>query len=295
MSKISVTNWPRLWPVLAVLVSILSVQSGASLSKHLFPMIGAEGTTALRQLFSTLVLLAVFRPWQAGPERRHWPIIALYGAILGVMNLTFYMALARIPLGIAVALEFMGPLAVAILGSRRWTDFIWVACAIAGLCFLLPLHRGAAALDGIGVIWAVAAAVCWGVYIIVGQKVADRVHGGKAVALGMAFSIFLTLPVGMIHAGATLWSWSVLPWGIGIAILSSAIPYSLEMMALKHIPTKTFGLMMSLEPAAGAIIGLMVLHELLSPQQWLAILLVIVASAGSSLTAKRVSQDAVAE
>jgi inner membrane transporter RhtA len=146
----------------------------------------------------------------------------------------------------------------------------------------------------IGVAWAVVAAVCWGVYIIVGQKVADRVHGGKAVALGMAFSILFTLPVGMIYAGPALWSWSVLPWGVGIAILSSAIPYSLEMMALKHIPTKTFGLMMSLEPAAGAIIGLVILHELLSPLQWLAIALVVVASAGSSLTAKRVTPDAVA-
>ena len=277
----------KLLAIIAVLISILSVQSGASFSKHLFPMIGAEGTTALRQLFATVVLLAWFRPWSGGPARQHWGIVALYGAVLGIMNLTFYMAIARIPLGIAVALEFTGPLAVAILSSRRWSDFVWVACAVAGLLMLLPLHGGSSAIDLIGVAWALVAGLCWGIYIIVGQKVSDRVHGGKAVALGMLFSTLFTLPIGMIHAGATLWSWQVLPWGFGIAILSSAIPYSFEMMALKHIPAKTFGLMMSLEPAAAALMALLILHEQLSLWQWLAIGLVIVASAGSSLTAKR--------
>ena len=283
MPKIDV----KILAVAAILISILSVQGGASLSKHLFPVIGAEGTTALRQTFATLVLLIVFRPWSGGPERKHWGIVVLYGAILGVMNLTFYLAIARIPLGIGVALEFIGPLAVAILASRRWSDFIWVACAVAGLVMLLPLQAGATALDPIGVVWALVAALCWGVYIIVGQKVSDRVHGGKAVALGMLFSTFFTLPIGMIHAGAGLWSWHVLPWGFGIAVLSSAIPYSLEMMALKHMPAKTFGLMMSLEPAVGALMGLVILGEQLSLWQWLAIGLVIVASAGSSVTARR--------
>ncbi len=286
MSKINV----KLLAIIAILISIVSVQAGASFSKHLFPIIGAEGTTALRQLFATIVLLAWFRPWTGGPERKHWGIVVLYGAILGVMNLTFYMAIARIPLGIGVALEFIGPLAVAILASRRWSDFVWVACAVAGLALLLPLRAGMTALDPIGVAWALVAALCWGVYIIVGQKVSDRVHGGKAVALGMLFSTVFTLPIGMVHAGAGLWSWSVLPWGLGIAVLSSAIPYSFEMMALKHIPAKTFGLMMSLEPAVGALLGLVILSEHLSLWQWLAIGLVIVASAGSSLTAKRAAE-----
>lgn len=281
-------------PVLAVLGSILSVQAGASFSKHLFPLIGAEGTTALRQLYSTLLLLLVFQPWRGGPARKDWGIVLLYGGLLGVMNLTFYMAIERLPLGIGVALEFLGPLTVAILSSRRFSDFIWVGCAVAGLALLLPWKGGAGHLDLIGVIWALVAALCWGLYIIVGQKVSDRVHGGKAVALGMAFSLLLTLPVGMAHAGAGLWTPAVLPWGIAVAVLSSAIPYSLEMMALKHIPAKTFSLMMSLEPAAGAVLGFAIIGERLSLAQCAAIGLVVVASAGSSLSARKPVDEAIA-
>jgi inner membrane transporter RhtA len=285
---------PKLWAIIAVLISIGSVQLGATLSKHLFPLIGSEGTTALRQLFATLSLLIVFQPWRGGPERKHWPVLTLYGAILGVMNLVFYASIARIPLGIAVALEFSGPLAVAILGSRKWSDFIWVACAVAGLLILLPWGEGSTGLDPLGVVYALIAGVLWGLYIIVGQKVGDRVHGGKAVALGMAFSTVFTLPIGMVSAGLAMWSPSILLYGLGIGILASAIPYSLEMVALKAMPAKTFGLMMSLEPAVAALLGLVILHELLTPLQWLAVALVIVASAGSSLMTKRGSNDATA-
>ena len=276
--------------VIAILISILSVQAGASFSKHLFPLIGAEGTTALRQLFSSLVLLVLFQPWKGLPDRKHWFIVCLYGAILGVMNLTFYMGIARVPLGIGVAIEFLGPLAVAIMGSRRPSDFIWVACALAGLLVLLPWNGTGQTIDMVGALWCLVAGVCWGVYIIVGQKVSDRVHGGKAVAIGMTFSTLFTLPIGMVVAGASMWSSAILPWGIGVAILSSAIPYSLEMMALKHMPAKTFGLMMSLEPAAAAFLAFLIIGEKLTPLQWLAIALVIIASAGSSLTAKRAEE-----
>jgi inner membrane transporter RhtA len=203
------------------------------------------------------------------------------------MNLVFYASIARIPLGIAVALEFSGPLAVAILGSRKWSDFIWVACAVTGLLILLPWGEGSAALDPLGVVYALIAGVLWGLYIIVGQKVGDRVHGGKAVALGMAFSTIFTVPIGVAFAGAALWSPTIMLYGLGIGILASAIPYALEMMALKAMPAKTFGLMMSLEPAVAALLGLVILHELLTGLQWLAVALVIVASAGSSLTARR--------
>ncbi|HWU49629.1 MAG TPA: DMT family transporter [Asticcacaulis sp.] len=284
---------PRLLPVFAVLCSILSVQAGASFSKHLFPILGAEGVTALRQLYSTLLLLLVFRPWQGGPARKDWGVVMLYGGLLGVMNLTFYLAIERLPLGIGVALEFLGPLAVAILSSRQARDFVWVACAVAGLALLIPWGGHTGALDPVGVAWALVAALCWGLYIIVGQKVSDRVHGGKAVALGMAFSLLLTLPVGVIHSGAALWAPSVLPWAIAVAVLSSAIPYSLEMMALKHIPAKTFGLMMSLEPAAGALLGFLIIGEQLSLTQCAAIALVIIASAGSSLTARRAVDESL--
>ncbi len=280
--------------VIAVLTSILSVQFGATLSEHLFPVIGVEGTTACRQGFSALALMLLFRPWRGMPERRHWPIIGLYGALLGVMNLTFYFAISKLPLGIAVALEFTGPLAVAVLSSRKWVDFVWVICAVTGLALLLPWHGGTGHIDPLGVVFALIAAACWGAYIIVGQKISQRMDGGKAVALGMSVSILLTVPLGIAHAGAALWSLPVLAMGAGAAIVSSAIPYSCEMWALKHIPAKTFSLMMSLEPAAGALMGFALLHEHLSAVQWLAIGLVILASAGSSLTAKSAHEEAVA-
>lgn len=288
----------KLWAIIAVLIAIVSVQLGATLSKHVFPLVGSEGTTALRQFFATVSLLIVFQPWRGGPERKHWPVLGLYGAILGVMNLVFYASIARIPLGIAVALEFSGPLTVAILGSRKWSDFIWVACAVGGLLVLLPWQglggEGSTALDLLGVVYALIAGVLWGLYIIVGQKVGDRVHGGKAVALGMAFSTIFTVPIGVAFAGASLLSPAILLYGVGIGILASAIPYALEMIALKAMPAKTFGLMMSLEPAVAALLGLVILHELLTPLQWLAVALVIIASAGSSLTASRGSNDATA-
>lgn len=280
--------------VVAVLTSILSVQFGATLSEHLFPIIGVEGTTACRQGFSALALMLLFRPWRAMPERRHWPIIGLYGALLGVMNLTFYYAISKLPLGIAVALEFTGPLAVAILSSRKWIDFVWVICAVTGLGLLLPFHSGAGHIDPLGVVFALIAAACWGAYILVGQKISLRVDGGKAVALGMTFSMIFTVPLGIVHAGAALWTLPVLAMGAGAAIVSSAIPYSCEMWALKHIPAKTFSLMMSLEPAAGALMGFLLLREHLSALQWLAIGLVILASAGSSLTAKSKPEEVVA-
>ncbi len=279
---------------IAVLISILSVQAGATFGKHLFPIVGAEGTTALRQGFAAVILLAIFRPWQNGPARKDWGVLVLYAVIMGVMNLTFYMGIARVPLGIGVAIEFLGPLTVAVLTSRRAVDFVWIACAAAGLAILLPWQGGAGALDLVGVFWCGVAAVCWGLYIIIGQRVSDRIHGGKAVALAMAITTIFTLPIGIVTAGSALWSWSVLPWGVAVAVLSSAIPYTFEMLALKHMPAKTFSLMMSLEPAAGAILAFLIVGERLTWTQIVAIALVVTASAGSSLTARRAANEAVA-
>ncbi len=293
-SKILAKIPERPLAVVAVLTAVLSVQFGATLSEHLFPIITVEGTTACRQAFSALALLLLFRPWQGMPERKHWPIIGLYGVLLGVMNLTFYLAIARLPLGIAVALEFLGPLAVAVMSSRKWLDFVWVGCAVAGLLILVPLHGGAGHVDLLGIVFALAAAACWGAYILVGQKISLRMDGGKAVALGMTVSTVLTVPWGVVRAGPQLWSIPILVMAAVAAIVSSAIPYSCEMWALKRIPAKTFSLMMSLEPAAGALMGLLLLHEQLSGLQWLAIALVIAASAGSSLTARQAVDESVA-
>ncbi len=284
----------RTLATIAVLISIVSVQAGATFGKHLFPIVGAEGTTALRQGFAALILLAVFEPWRNGPARKDWGVLGLYALIMGVMNLTFYMGIARVPLGIGVAIEFLGPLTVAVATSRRAVDFVWIACAALGLVILLPWQGGARALDMIGVLWCAVAAVCWGLYIIVGQRVSDRVHGGKAVALAMAITTIFTLPIGIATAGPALWSWSVLPWGIAVGVLSSAIPYTFEMLALKHMPAKTFSLMMSLEPAVGAILAFLIVGESLSLVQVVAIALVVLASAGSSVTAKRAANDATA-
>lgn len=275
--------------MLALLIAITSVQFGAALAKQLFPLLGPEGTTALRQGFAALILFAVFRVWRSEFARLNWPVLALFGLALGAMNFTFYQAIARIPLGIAVALEFLGPLAVAIFTSRRLVDFLWIACVALGLHWLLPLGVGMTALDPIGVALALVAGLFWGVYIIVGQKAGAAMHGGTAVALGMSVSCLFTVPVGIAHSGLRLLSAAAIPTGIGVAILSCAVPYSFEMVALKRLPTRTFSLMMSLEPAIAAAAGFVFLGERLTATQVVAIVLIILASAGSSLCSKNLA------
>lgn len=269
----------------AVLVAMVSIQSGASLAKELFPAVGAPGASALRLLFATVALFAVFRPWRNWPRASAWRAIALYGLSLGGMNLLFYQALARIPLGVAVALEFVGPLAVALVASRRRRDFVWAAFAIAGLALLLPVHQLASGLDPLGTAYALAAGGCWALYIVFGKRVGDSVPGGLATSLGMACALALTFPVGWAHAGSALLDWRLLPLGLAIGVLSSALPYSLEMVALKALPTQTFGILMSMEPAIAALSGLLFLGERLSPPQLVAMGLVMAASVGSTLGA----------
>ncbi len=270
--------------ICSVLLAMVTIQSGASIAKQLFPLIGPDGTTALRLGFSALVLWLVFRPWRALPQGRDWRAIVVYGLCLGGMNILFYLAIARIPLGIGVALEFTGPLAVALFSSRRKRDLIWVACAIAGILLLLPDMRGADALDPVGVMLALAAGACWAGYILFGKKTNTQSSGGITVALGMTVAAAVLVPTGFITQGVALLSWEVLPLGFLVGILSSAIPYSLEMVALRNMTSQNFSVFMSMEPAVAALAGFLILAELLTLWQWLAILLVIVASLGSSLT-----------
>jgi inner membrane transporter RhtA len=270
--------------ICSVLLAMVTIQSGASIAKQLFPLIGPDGTTALRLGFSALVLWLVFRPWRALPQGRDWRAIVVYGLCLGGMNILFYLAIARIPLGIGVALEFTGPLAVALFSSRRKRDLIWVGCAIAGILLLLPDMRGADALDPVGVILALAAGACWAGYILFGKKTNTQSSGGITVALGMTVAAAVLVPTGFITQGMALLSWEVLPLGFLVGILSSAIPYSLEMVALRNMTSQNFSVFMSMEPAVAALAGFLILAELLTLWQWLAILLVIVASLGSSLT-----------
>ena len=269
--------------VAALLVSIFCFQIGASIAKELFPKVGAQGTVALRVGLSALMMLAIGRPWRAPWRRANWRALLVYGASLGLMNFLFYMALRTIPLGIAVALEFSGPLSVALIHSRRAVDFLWVALAVTGLLLLLPIHAGAAHLDWTGVAFALGAAVCWALYIVFGQK-AGASLGQYATGLGIAVAALVIFPIGLVHAGTDLFRADVLPLGIAVAVLSSAFPYSLEMFALTRLPTQAFGTLMSLEPAAGALMGLLLLGEHLSFLQWTAILIVILASMGTALT-----------
>lgn len=269
-----------------VLIAIVSVQMGASFSVKLYPEVGAMGTSVLRQVFAAIILCAIFKPWQGLPERKYWRDLLVYGVILGVMNMTFYLALARLPQGIAVALEFLGPLGVAIFASRRWLDAVWIVCAALGMFILLPIHQAGQGIDPVGLIWALIAAALWAAYIIIGQRISRTVDAGKAVAIGMLISTFVVLPFGIAEAGDKLLQSSILLMGLVVSVLASAIPYGFEMVALKHIPAKTFSLMMSLEPVVAALTGLVILQQFLSWLQVAAIVLIIIASSGSSLTTK---------
>jgi inner membrane transporter RhtA len=271
--------------VALLLASMVSIQFGASVAKGLFPAIGPEGTTALRCSLGAAMLLALWRPWRALPPRRGLVAVALYGASLGLMNLLFYLSIARIPLGVAVALEFTGPLGVALAGSRRARDLVWVALAAVGVALILPLGRAAGRLDPAGVALALAAGACWALYIVLGKRAGEAVRGGAATALGMLVAALVVTPVGVLRAGPRLLQAGLWPRALLVGLFSSALPYSLEMHALRRLPPRTFGILMSLEPALAALAGLVVLRERLSATQLAAIVCVIAASAGSAATA----------
>jgi inner membrane transporter RhtA len=272
--------------VLLLIVTMVSIQLGASIAKGLFPALGAEGTTALRLAFATLILSAVFRPWRTRLTRRSLVNVAAYGAALGIMNLCFYLSIRTIPLGIAVALEFTGPLAIAVLMSRKPIDFLWAGLAVIGLLLLIPADPLKGPLDPVGVAFALGAGLCWALYILFGQK-AGAEHGAATAALGMLVAAAVVLPIAILRSGDAVLQVDLWPMALAVAVLSSALPYSLEMVALTRLPTHTFGALMSIEPALGALVGYLFLSESLSPWQWLAIASVIVASAGGAVTAAK--------
>jgi inner membrane transporter RhtA len=273
-------------PLAALLVAMISVQIGAALVKSLFPRVGVAGATTLRLALASLMLVLVWRPWRRLPKARETRSLLIYGVAMGVMNLCFYSALARIPLGIAVALEFSGPLAVAIAASHRAADFLWIALAALGLIALLPLGLGHQPLSPAGIAFALGAGACWALYIVFGQKAGSQ-HGGMTAALGTVIGALVIVPFGVAQAGAALLDPELLPVACGVALLSSALPYSLEMFALTRLPTRTFGVLMSGEPALGALSGWCFLHERLSLLQWTAVASIMLASAGSAVTSRR--------
>lgn len=276
---------PALVAVGALVAAMVSYQFGASLAKHLFPAVGAQGATAYRLGLSALILLLWRRPWRSTPARKDWRVLWGYGLAMAAMNFVFYMSLRTIPLGIAVALEFTGPLALALFHSRRPVDFVWTALVIAGLALLLPIHHLDTPLDPVGVLYALAAGVGWALYIVLGRK-AGAAYGSSAVSLGIAIGALATIPVGFAHAGTALFSLDLLPYALGVAVLSSALPYSLEMVAMTRMSTRTFSVLLSLEPAIAALAGVMLLGEHLGALQWSAIAAIVVAAAGTAMSAR---------
>lgn len=270
-------------PVAVILIAMLSIQSGASLAKSLFPLVGAPGVTALRIVLGTAILVVIFKPWRLRFKKEQCLPLLFYGLSLGAMNYMFYLSIQTIPLGIAVALEFTGPLAVALFSSRRPVDFIWVVLAVLGLWFLLPLGQNVSEIDLTGAALALGAGACWAVYILTGQRAGEE-HGPATVALGSVIAAIVFVPIGMAQATESIWQWSVMPIGLAVAILSTALPYSLEMIALTRLPTRIFGTLMSMEPALAAISGMVFLGETLTFTQTLALCSIIAASMGSTLT-----------
>ena len=283
MTKLTQSLASTLFPVGLLLIAMASIQSGASLAKSMFPIIGAQGTTTLRLLFASIIMLLILRPWRAKLTARSLKTVIVYGIALGGMNFLFYMSLRTVPLGIAVALEFTGPLAVAIYSSRRPIDFAWIGLAIIGLLLLIPTGESTQGLDPVGTGYALGAGVCWALYILYGQK-AGADNGVQTAALGVMIAALFIAPIGIVHAGAALLTPSLIPSAIGVAILSTALPYTLEMIALTRMPTRTFGTLMSIEPAFGALSGLLFLNEVLSFSQWMAISCIIMSSVGATLT-----------
>lgn len=272
-------------PIYAVLLAIISVQCGAAIAKTLFPAIGAAGTASIRIGVSAIILLLAYRPNLKQITPNQWKIVIPYGLSLGAMNLIFYLGIERIPIGLAVTLEFVGPLLVAIIGSKRLIDYCWVLLAAIGIALIAPWSNKN--VDLLGVIFTLLAGGFWAAYIVLGGKVSKIMNGGQAVSTGMLFAAILILPFGFYENGLANLTPKFLGMGIALALLSSAIPFTLEMKALGQLPPRTFSILMSLEPAAASICAFIFLQEHLSFYEILAVVCVVTASVGSTLTAKR--------
>ncbi len=262
-----------------VLTGIASVQFGSALATTLFDEAGPAGTVLLRTAFAALVLAAIWRPAMRGRGETTWRAVALYGVCLVGMNLCFYESLDRIPLGIAVTLEFVGPLTVAIVGTRSRRDVIWVVLAAAGVVLLAPgIGDG---LDALGVALALTAGGFWGAYILIAARIGRGSAGLGGLSAAMIYATVILVPLGVADAGADLLHPGVLAAGLGVALLSSVLPYTVELEALRRLPERTFGVLLSLEPAVAALVGLIVLDQHLLGREIVAIALVVAASAGA--------------
>lgn len=271
-------------PVWLVMVSIISVQTGAGVAKNLFESLPPAAVVWLRLLTSAVLLVLVVRPALRAHSRGDWAVVVGYGIALALMNFFIYQAFARIPLGIAVTIEYLGPLAIAVLGSRRRVDLLWAGLAGLGVA---ALGLEPAALDPLGILFAVLAAAAWAGYILLSAATGQRFSGASGLAIAGVVGAVVIAPAGIAEGGAALLDWRLLLFGLAVGVLSSVVPYTLELNALRRMPPRVFGVLMSLQPAAAALVGLVLLGELLTVWQWVAVLCVIVASAGSTRASAR--------
>lgn len=267
-------------PIGLLLLSILSVQFGSALAKSLFSDLGPWGVVFLRVAFSALILFVIGRPQFNHTVRQNFKTVVTYGIVLTMMNSLFYASIDRIPLGIAISLEFTGPLGLSVLKSQRWLDGLWAVLALVGIVLLTPITG--AVLDPLGMFLALAAGVCWALYILLAAKVGSLLPGVEGLTWGLIVGTVMLLPIGIGTTGSALLNPRLLALGASVALLSSMVPYSLEMMALRSLPIKVFGVMLSLEPMMGVVAGFLILGETLSARSLTACLLVSIAAAGAA-------------
>jgi inner membrane transporter RhtA len=271
---------------LAILVGQVSNGIGAAWSKSLFPILGPEGLVALRVGFSALLLVVVTGAWRLRLPREQWRNLAGYGVCLGLMNSVAYQAFARVPIGIAMAIEVMGPFTLVMLASRRVSDFLWLGGTVAGLALVLFPGKKIAPLDVVGLGFACCSATCWAGYIVFGSRLA-KVGSGRVVAAGALIASIFVVPLGVAGAGASMFTPELLALGLGVAILTNALPYYLQMLAMRQLPRAIYGVIAGGVPAVGAAMSYIVLGEQLALRQWLGIALVVIAAAGCTLATAR--------
>lgn len=274
-------------PVLATIFAMAAYQIGAAVAKGLFPAVGPQGAATLRLCMASVVLLAIVRPWRAWPRRSDWPALVGLGISMAGAIICFFSSIERLPLGVAIAVQFLGPLSIAVFGSKRRMHLLWAVLAGIGVWCLVGVGARTAALDPIGLVWSLGSAICWAGYILFGR--AASFSGPATGAIATTIAALLILPVGVNHAGIALLDMNLLPLAVVVGVFSTALPFSLELYALPRMPARTFAVLMSLEPAFAVLAGLILLHERLAGAQILGIAIVIAAAAGAAVTSQTVA------
>ena len=268
-----------------LMLAIASLQISGALAVGLFTRLGPLGTVSLRVIIAAVILLVAWRPRFNASVRAGLLPLVLFGLSIAMMNVCIYQAFARIPYGVAVTLEFVGPLSVSVFLSRRWQDFLWAGLAVVGVALLTPLTG--ARPDPVGVVYALLAGICWAAYARLGAAVGSRFPGGSGLALGIAIAALVLLPIGIGSAGRTMLQPSILVVGLAIALASTVIPFSLEFEALRRMPARTYGILVSMDPAAAALTGAVLLHQPLTLRTFIAAVCVVAAAVGVTLSARR--------